>query len=185
MNGLCRNLDILSTGPLSLRERVRMRAALATAPGVRVVRLSAAPTRAASQAAHPSSPCRPGFTLVELLVVIVIISMLAGLITVAAIKARQRVMNARMKIEVTLLSHALEAYKEGMGEYPPDFSDPNAVASHIARVFPQCTYFPGYLSATSLSTAGTLRSTPARRCTSGWPGRTATASAPIQRTRST
>ena len=71
--------------------------------------------------------------------------MLAGLITAAAVKARQRVKNVAMKMEVMSLSQAMDAYKERLGEYPPDFgyvADPlsqiNAVRAHIARVFPQC-----------------------------------------------
>ncbi len=139
MNGLRRNLTTIHLGPLSLWERVRVRAVRASA---------------AREDARPMSLARPGFTLVELLVVIVIIAMLAGLITAAAMKVWQKVINTRMKMEVTSLAQAMEAYKERMGEYPPDFSDPNAVQAHIARVFPQCsTYYPPYLTVGSLTTA--------------------------------
>ena len=138
--------------PLSLRERA----------GVRGTRCDVGFSNSQSSPASPhpnplpegegdlagraASVRSPGFTLIELLVVIVIIAMLAGLITVAAVRARQRAKNLAMKTEVTLLSQAMDAYKEKMGEYPPDFgyfADPtgaqlNAVRAHIARAFPQC-----------------------------------------------
>ena len=68
---------------------------------------------------------RQGFTLVELLVVIVIIGILAGLITGAAIMARNTVKNAAVRAEIGQIDIALQRYKTEFGEYPPDFTGLN------------------------------------------------------------
>ena len=81
---------------------------------------------------------RRGFTLIEMLSVVVIIGILAGLITAAAIAARNRARRARIKIEISQLEQALGHYKAKYGSYPPDFTDPDAVARHLKRAFPKC-----------------------------------------------
>ncbi len=78
-----------------------------------------------------------GFTLVELLVVILIIGLLAGLVTPAVIKARTAAKNAAIKVEINQLEMACQAYKQKFGEYPPDFTDPNAVRRHLSKAFPR------------------------------------------------
>ena len=72
------------------------------------------------QSPLPNRPSRGGFTLVELLVVIAIISILTGLITVAAVRARNAARNMAMKAEVMQMDTALNSYKEKFGSYPPD-----------------------------------------------------------------
>lgn len=69
-----------------------------------------------------SRPARAGFTLVELLAVLVIIGILVGLITAAVMGARTAARKARILLEIDNLSTALNAYKEKFGEYPPDCS---------------------------------------------------------------
>ena len=80
---------------------------------------------------------RQGFTLIEMLAVIVIIAILASLITVAAIAALNRAKAAAIRQEIASLEAALGAYipKYGM---PPDFTDPDAVTRHLKRRFPLC-----------------------------------------------
>ena len=76
-------------------------------------------------AAHPlvqAPAARRGFTLVEMLTVIVIIGILASLITAAAIHARGAVRIAAVRKEISDLQAALETYKLEHGEYPPDFA---------------------------------------------------------------
>jgi prepilin-type N-terminal cleavage/methylation domain-containing protein len=63
-----------------------------------------------------------GFTLVEMLVVITIIALLAGLAIPAVIVARTHVRNAAIATDVKQLEMACQAYKEKFGEYPPDFA---------------------------------------------------------------
>lgn len=71
---------------------------------------------------------RAGFTLVEMLVVILIIGILAGLISATAIRALKRAKVARIAMEIKQLAMALEeshhgvGHKSGSGEYSPDFA---------------------------------------------------------------
>lgn len=106
---------------------------------------------------HFSPRRRAAFTLVELLTVIVIIGILAGLITAAAIPARNAARRAVIKTEIAQLELALDAYKNKYGDYPPDFSGihgvlgdashagvaqaRNAVLRHLRKAFPR--YTPG------------------------------------------
>lgn len=83
---------------------------------------------------------RRAFTLVELLTVIVIIGILAGLITAAAVRARTRARVVAIKSEITQLQMACEAYKQKYGEYPPDLTDLVALDRHLKRAFPRYRY---------------------------------------------
>ncbi|MGQ9576010.1 MAG: type II secretion system protein [Thermoguttaceae bacterium] len=95
---------------------------------------------------------RQAFTLVELLTVIVIIGILAGLVTAVAIRARAKAKEAAVRTEIAQLETALEAYKFKYGEYPPDFTfvshqDPSlrgigrkAILRHLRSTFPR--YLP-------------------------------------------
>lgn len=78
-----------------------------------------------------------GFTLVEILTVIVIIGVLAGLAVPAAVGVLEKARNTSVKVEVDLLGQSLEAYKLRYGSYPPDFSDWNKVERHFRKAFPQ------------------------------------------------
>jgi len=93
---------------------------------------------------------RRGFTLVELLTVIVIIGILVGLTAGAAIQVRKTARQTVTRTEIEQIQGALESYRTERGEYPPDFaltSDGSSVASmrdavmrHIHKVFPR--YIP-------------------------------------------
>jgi len=80
---------------------------------------------------------RKGFTLMELLAVMVIIGILAGLITAAVARARVAARNASIKTEISQLENALEAYKNQYGEYPPDFTNQTLVVQHLQNAFPR------------------------------------------------
>jgi len=60
------------------------------------------------------------FTLVELLVVITIIGILAGLITSAALKALNRAKQVEITLELQQLGIAMEDLKNEFGAYPPN-----------------------------------------------------------------
>ena len=64
---------------------------------------------------------RRGFTLVEMLAVVLIIGILAGLITAAAFKAMDRAKLTVIKLDCNQLDMAMNAYKDKYGDYPPDF----------------------------------------------------------------
>lgn len=59
-----------------------------------------------------------GFTLVELIVVIVIIGIVAGLVTANLIGARQRARDAQRKSDLRQIQAALELYRADAGAYP-------------------------------------------------------------------
>jgi prepilin-type N-terminal cleavage/methylation domain-containing protein len=63
-------------------------------------------------------PSQTGFTLVELLVVISIIGMLAGLMAVAIPKAMEGGKKAKAKGELNAIVAAVKAYKQEYGRWP-------------------------------------------------------------------
>jgi len=106
-----------------------------------------------------AKPQAAGFTLVELLTVVLIIGVLAGLITAAAVPAIRKGKETTIRNEIAQLEQALTQYKEQFGDYPPDFAginDPdqavrnaarNDVLAHLRRAFPR--YRPGVPSGTA------------------------------------
>ncbi|QDU76398.1 Type II secretion system protein G precursor [Bremerella volcania] len=89
--------------------------------------------------------CHRGFTLVELLVVITIIGILAGLALVGIRTAVVAAQNAAMKVEVANIAQALDLYKQDNGAYPPDGNTivltatqrTTALNRHLQKIFPQ------------------------------------------------
>ena len=61
-----------------------------------------------------------GFTLIELLVVIAIIAVLAGLVTYLLPGITEKKVRGRIKVELSALELAINAYKSKIGFYPPD-----------------------------------------------------------------
>lgn len=88
---------------------------------------------------HP----RHAFTLVELLVVITIIGIIAGLALPALYGVFTRGKATAMRMEVESLTNAIEEYRSKYGDYPPDFSDWNVVQRHYRKAFPRM--LPGEL----------------------------------------
>ncbi len=88
-----------------------------------------------------------GFTLVEMLVVIAIISILAGLVTIAATAALNSAKQARIKTELDQLDMALKAFKQQYGAYPPcdmritsgssPYPNQNALMAFVMQAFPR------------------------------------------------
>lgn len=77
-----------------------------------------------------------GFTLVEILTVIVIIGILAGIAIPAITGALRAARVGAIRTEVENLNQAVEAYKLKYGDYPPDFSSWAVVQSHYRKIFP-------------------------------------------------
>lgn len=86
---------------------------------------------------------RRGFTLVEVLVVVIIISLLVAMTTPAIMGARRKAARAVMSMEIYQIDFACKAFKERFGEYPPDFADVDRVKAlaqvkrFISRAFPR------------------------------------------------
>jgi prepilin-type N-terminal cleavage/methylation domain-containing protein len=76
-------------------------------------------------ASRPASGLRPAFTLTELLIVIAIIAVLAGLIAAAAVNAMRAANRGRITLEIKNMSGALEEFKTQFGAYPPNGMIPN------------------------------------------------------------
>jgi len=82
-------------------------------------------------------PHHPGFTLVEMLVVITVIGVLMALVVPAIGGAIKKAKATRIKVEVNQLGLAISDYKNKYGDYPPDFSDAAIVTRHYNKVFPK------------------------------------------------
>ena len=80
-----------------------------------VIRL---PRRSRAKAGHSSFTARSAFTLIELIVVVTIITILAGLVLSTAGYARKKGARARAETEIAAMSAACESYKADNGIYP-------------------------------------------------------------------
>lgn len=90
-----------------------------------------------------------GFTLVEVLVVIMIIALLAALVTPAVMRSMSTARAAAVKTEIDLLSTALMNYKNEYGSFPPadmrglwnnntqTVNQGHPAYKHLARAFPR------------------------------------------------
>jgi len=64
-----------------------------------------------------------GFTIVEILVVIAIISTLAGLLMTGVMIARTKIRKDQVKISLANIAMGLKTYQTNMGDYPPGSGD--------------------------------------------------------------
>lgn len=135
---------MLRVGPRVVGTPLQRRAVVDLPKGSAMKRFSYRLRVGRSSASRSESPAPfRGFTLVEMLVVIAIISILASLVTAAAVVARRRAKIAVAVTELKQLEMACQAYKEKFGEYPPDFFQCNTdagrsiVLRHLARAFPR------------------------------------------------
>ncbi len=91
---------------------------------------------------------RSGFTLVELLTVVIIIGLLAAMVAGVAPAVMRSVKQSAIRAEIQQLSMALESYKAERGEYPPDGTDSSLVTRHIRKCYPEATSTGVYTTVT-------------------------------------
>ncbi|MFC2149275.1 type II secretion system protein GspG [Candidatus Auribacterota bacterium] len=72
-----------------------------------------------------------GFTLLELLTVIAIIIILAGILIPAVGKVRQKAKSARAQADIESLCIAVKMYEADFGAYPPDVAGSNDFKAYI------------------------------------------------------
>ncbi|MES2997163.1 MAG: type II secretion system protein GspG [Verrucomicrobiota bacterium] len=84
-----------------------------------------------------------GFTLIELMVVITIIVILAGLMLGAASYVKTKQANEKAKIQIALLSKAIEEYKGDMGKYPGE-ADDSPTDGDISEELYEALFHEGY-----------------------------------------
>ncbi len=85
----------------------------------------------------PQPQSRNGFTLVEMLVVILIIGLLMTISVAAVTRALTSGRQTALRLEINALSQAVEQYMQKYGDYPPDGSDFAVLERHMRRVFPR------------------------------------------------
>lgn len=91
---------------------------------------------------------RHGFTLVEILTVVVIIGILVTLVTVAVKGAMDATQRTKIATQMSQLEMALDHYKAEFGEYPPDMFDDDALVRHVKKRWPRMDFSlkPGGIS---------------------------------------
>lgn len=82
------------------------------------------------------SHARSGFTMVELLVVIMIIALVSGLLIGTYTGVRTLFRGVTVQQRLNQISQALEMYKQKHGEYPPDGSRLEEIRRHILKRWP-------------------------------------------------
>lgn len=113
--------------------------------------------------AGPGATRRGGFTLVELLVVILIVGMLAALVTPAVIQALTKARNTAIKAEIDMLHMAVMNYKNEYGSFPPCSPSASAPEKHLARIFPRMSNALQQLLVASKGTDGSGTTDPSCR----------------------
>jgi prepilin-type N-terminal cleavage/methylation domain-containing protein len=79
---------------------------------------------------------RRSFTIVELLIVVAVLAVLAGLISAAAYRAIVTAVNTKMFVELGSLDLACRAFKEKFSDYPPDGTNSALTLNFLHKAFP-------------------------------------------------
>jgi prepilin-type N-terminal cleavage/methylation domain-containing protein len=87
---------------------------------------------------------RPAFTLIELMAVITIIVILAGLVVGGLGYVNERQARSKAQVQIALLSKALEEYKLDMGQYPGDAANTTAAGTGVTQQLYTALFYEGY-----------------------------------------
>lgn len=85
---------------------------------------------------------KAAFTLIELMAVITIIFVLAGMVVSGMGFVKDRQAKEKARVQIALLSKALEEYKLDMGQYPP--SEGNSEGTDQTRFLYTALFYEGY-----------------------------------------
>lgn len=87
---------------------------------------------------------RAGFTLIELMAVIVIIVILATLVVGGMNVVQNKQAESKTQIQVKLLEKSIEEYKLEMGKYPGTVENTPASGDKVTKELYQALYYEGY-----------------------------------------
>lgn len=93
--------------------------------------------------AHSRRIGSAAFTLIEVLAVIAIIMILAGILVGGMEYAKQRQANEKARVQIALLSKGIEEYKVDMGVYPGT-DDNTAIDGDVSEQLYQALFKDGY-----------------------------------------
>jgi len=105
----------------------------------------------------PTRPGRSAFTLIEMMTVIAIIMLLAGIVVSGLSYVKEKQRRDTAKVQIALLSKAIEEYKMDMGTYPgtPD----TAADGDVSEQLYQALFKDGYDYASTGNPAGWTKAT--------------------------
>lgn len=88
---------------------------------------------------------KAAFTLIELMAVITIIVILAGLVVAGLGYVQEKQARSKAQVQIALLSKAIEEYKLDMGDYPGTAN--TALSGDVSAQLYQSLFFEGYQAA--------------------------------------
>ncbi len=98
-----------------------------------------------------------GFTIVELLIVIVVIGILATLVIVTFTGIQQKARNSQRQTDINAIDSHVEAFQAEFGYYPTlaDLQNPTFVSTYLKGLDPEALKDPkgGAIAATATATA--------------------------------
>lgn len=89
------------------------------------------------------NPKEAGFTLVEVMVVMVIIGLLATFVVINVLPSQDKAMMQKAKADIRILEQAVEMYRLDMMDYPPQNAGLDALKTLPSGTANEAQYRPG------------------------------------------